>query len=99
MKSRGIVIEIKENRAIIRFIKESACGGNCASCGGCKSKPIEIEIENSLDAKVSEHEYIQSFEYKNKENVLVGKEGNENTFTINHLQVFEMEFTEEQKRK
>ena len=54
MKSRGIVIETKENRAIIRFIKESACGGNSASCGGCKSKPIEIEIENSLDAKVGD---------------------------------------------
>ena len=54
MKSKGIVIEANKNTAKVRFIRESACGGNCASCGGCGTKPIEIIIENSLGAKAGE---------------------------------------------
>ena len=52
MKNIGVVTEIKENKVKIRFIRESACGGNCSSCGGCSVKPVEIYVENTLDAKM-----------------------------------------------
>ena len=51
MTNTGFVTDIKDNKAKVRFIRESACGGNCSSCGGCKSKPIEKWIDNSLNVK------------------------------------------------
>ena len=32
-----------------------------------------------------------SFDYKNKENILIGRTGKENPFTIKKIEVFEME--------
>lgn len=52
MKNTGVITEIKGNKAKIKFIRESACGGNCESCSGCSTKPIEIYIENTLNAKL-----------------------------------------------
>jgi len=60
MKNTGVVTEIINGKAKIRFIKESACGGNCASCGGCGSKPIEIVIENPLSAEVYDKVEVES---------------------------------------
>lgn len=60
MKNIGVVTEINNGRAKLRFIKESACGGNCASCGGCSSKPIEIETENILKAEVLDKVEVES---------------------------------------
>ena len=48
MISAGLVREVKDNKALVRFIRESACGGNCASCGGCGAKPIDVWIDNTL---------------------------------------------------
>lgn len=49
MTSVGYVIDLKGNMAKVRFLRESACGGNCSSCAGCATKPIEKWIENTLD--------------------------------------------------
>ena len=48
MISAGLVREVKDNKALVRFIRKSACGGNCASCGGCGAKPIDVWIDNTL---------------------------------------------------
>ena len=60
MTNSGYVLEIKGNMALVRFLRESACGGNCASCGGCASKPIEKWIENTLDVSKGDTVYVKS---------------------------------------
>lgn len=49
MTSVGYIIDVKGNMANVRFMRESACGGNCSSCTGCAAKPIERWIENTLN--------------------------------------------------
>ena len=60
MRNTGIVIEKTEDNVKLRFIRESACGGNCASCGGCSSKPIEVTVKNTLDARVGDKVEVES---------------------------------------
>lgn len=60
MTSSGLVIDIKDNKALIRFIRESACGGNCASCGGCGAKPLDVWINNTLSVSVGEKVEIET---------------------------------------
>lgn len=60
MKNTGLVTEICDDKIKVRFIKESACGGNCASCGACNSKPVEILIKNTLGAKCGDKVEVES---------------------------------------
>ena len=60
MKNTGLVIECINDDVKVRFIKESACGGNCAACGGCASKPVEIIIKNTLGAEVGDKVEVES---------------------------------------
>ena len=48
MISVGLVCDVKDDKALIRFPRQSACGGNCASCGACGAKPIDMWIDNTL---------------------------------------------------
>jgi len=38
MDNIGKVFEITENIAKIKIVRDSACGSNCQSCGGCELK-------------------------------------------------------------
>ena len=62
MQQRGFVsiADDKQARVIIR--RESACGGNCGSCGGgCDdSKSITLDLDNTLSAKVGDYVIIES---------------------------------------
>lgn len=60
MTNSGVVTRVYENKAEIRFIKESACSGNCSSCGACVSKPIDIIVENILEAKTGDKVIIET---------------------------------------
>ncbi len=60
MISNGLVREVKDNKALVRFIKESACGGKCASCGGCGVKPIDVWIDNTLSLVPGERVEVKS---------------------------------------
>ncbi len=60
MKNTGLVTECINGDVKVRFIKESACGGNCASCGACSSKPVEIIIKNTLGAKPGDKVEVES---------------------------------------
>ena len=60
MTGTGFVREVKGNMANVRFFKESACGGNCSACGGCKSKPIDRWIENTLALSVGDKVEVES---------------------------------------
>ena len=58
MQEVGKVIKIKKNIATVRVNRNSACG----SCGMCAIKPkdlyVDIQIENTLGAKVSDEVLI-----------------------------------------
>lgn len=45
MKKRGFVSKVNEDSINVVVIRESACGGNCASCGSCESKPIDLTLK------------------------------------------------------
>ena len=58
MKNNGVISEIKGNKAKIQVLRESACGGNCASCSGCELKnhfvDADIEKEFGFTPKVGD---------------------------------------------
>lgn len=45
MKQMGYVTEVGNNKVKVRVVRESSCGGNCASCKGCSSGELVIECE------------------------------------------------------
>lgn len=47
MEKYGIVIETDEKYARVKVERESACGGNCASCGMCGSTGAYIKVRNT----------------------------------------------------
>lgn len=51
MKNIGIISEINGKEAKIKVLRQSACGGNCASCSGCELKNhfIDADIEREFD--------------------------------------------------
>lgn len=54
MREHGFVEEVYANRARIRVAKMSACGENCASCGGCTPGERVIEVKNNIGAKAGD---------------------------------------------
>ena len=60
MTSVGYILEVKGDMAKVRFIRESACGGNCSSCGGCNAKPIEKWIKNTLNVNCKDKVIIKT---------------------------------------
>ncbi len=51
MKETGKVIQATEETATVRLTRQSACGGNCASCGACPYQTAEVTVTNTLGAK------------------------------------------------
>lgn len=43
---------LPEGKALVSVIRESSCGKNCASCGGCSEKNVEVNAiaDNLCDA-------------------------------------------------
>lgn len=62
MTQNGIVTELlPDGRAAVCVERQTACGGNCASCGGCSYKNILTAIaENSFGAKVGDKVTLRS---------------------------------------
>ncbi len=60
MEQIGEVVELKENRALIRIYRASACGENCSECSGnCKPTATMVEATNGLSAKVGDTVKLQ----------------------------------------
>lgn len=56
MEQIGLVVKISGNMAQILVGRESACGGNCTSCGSsCNAQRVSIEIKNTLGAKPGDY--------------------------------------------
>ena len=60
MTNKGYVLEEYNEKAKVRFVRESACGGNCGNCGGCSEKVIEMIVENKCGAKKGDIVEVES---------------------------------------
>lgn len=50
LTGEGIVVKVYGDRATVRIKRESACSGECHSCGGCTDKSFIAEAENKAGA-------------------------------------------------
>ena len=56
MNKTGRIIGVNQNRAIVQIDRTGECGDKCAGCsGGCDIPTIEVEVENTLDAKKGDY--------------------------------------------
>ena len=46
MKQTGYVIEVSAGKVSVQVERISACGGNCASCGGCSGQGVIVTAPN-----------------------------------------------------
>ncbi len=63
MLQTAIVIAISDNSiAQVSVKRASACGHDCTSCGACgiMDKPLIVEVENSIGAKLGDTVEIES---------------------------------------
>jgi len=61
MVSSGYVKEVKSNgTAVVVFKRESACGGNCASCSGCAASELEAIVVNKIGASRGDYVTVKS---------------------------------------
>ncbi len=58
MQQNAVVKELlPNNMARLLVQRQTACGHDCTKCGGCGemvTKPIYVEVKNTIDAKVGE---------------------------------------------
>lgn len=50
MTGEGLVIKKYGHMADVRVRRESACGSDCASCGGCEDKSFIVSAKNCANA-------------------------------------------------
>lgn len=54
MEKIGTVIKVDNNRAIVRVMRASACGENCAMCKGCSQTNQTVNAKNEIGACVGD---------------------------------------------
>ena len=54
MEKRGIVYRLEGAYAWIAYVRESACGSDCASCKGCESVDMTTRVFNDVDARIGD---------------------------------------------
>lgn len=60
MKQTGVVSEVKDGIAAVRFVRDSACGENCAMCGGCDKRTSFVKAKNTIDAAPGDKVVIET---------------------------------------
>ena len=58
MRQTGIVLELKDSMAVVRFCRSDACG-HCNACFRLGTNEADIEIENRVNAKVGDTVVIE----------------------------------------
>ncbi|GEM_PF-1190955 len=54
MEQTGYVTDITDKKITIRIKRQSACGGNCASCGGCiNGAELSVECDYNQNEPVN----------------------------------------------
>lgn len=64
MTCNGIVCEIIDEKTYVYVPRESACGGNCASCSACTEIKNKIEVINNIGAKKGDRVTVSMPTYK-----------------------------------
>ena len=60
LKEVGVVDRLEDSYAIVRVLKKSACGENCASCkGGCVPTERRVKVKNAISAMVGERVVLE----------------------------------------
>lgn len=55
MQSTGVVNKINGSEAVVLIKRESACGDNCANCGGCTGGTLnEVLADNEVGANIGD---------------------------------------------
>lgn len=61
MLQYGLVTRINDGEAVLQVPRSSACGDKCGSCSGqCNKGVIQVEMKNTLDAKIGDRVEIES---------------------------------------
>lgn len=60
MEKRGIVYRIDGAYAWIAYVRDSACGSDCASCKGCESVDMTTRVFNDVDARLGDIVALQA---------------------------------------
>mgnify|MGYP000003479208 FL=1 len=60
MKQTGVVSEVKDGIAAVRFVRSSACGENCAMCGGCDKRTSVVNAKNGIGAATGDRVVIET---------------------------------------
>lgn len=62
MYKQGIVCDVNEKYATIYFLRDSACGGECASCKGCEAQEMTVQVLNTQGASIGDRVEVISDE-------------------------------------
>ena len=54
MKEKGLVVSRNYNKAEVVFIRKSACGENCVSCGQCSTCEHKATVSNNIGANTGD---------------------------------------------
>lgn len=60
MNTEGIVKEKSADTVVVSVKRESACGGNCAACGGCGAADLKVIAKNAANAEVGDRVLLES---------------------------------------
>ncbi len=64
MQTTGRVRKVEGEHAYIVIKRQSACGENCANCGGCTQKENEVVAKNTIGAKCGDGVVIEMSDKK-----------------------------------
>ncbi|MDD4688670.1 MAG: SoxR reducing system RseC family protein [Eubacteriales bacterium] len=51
MENSGVVKSTEDEYALVSFVRESSCGGNCSQCNMCSTKEHIVTVKNPIGAK------------------------------------------------
>ena len=51
METYGLVKQVNDGTAVVKVVRESSCGGNCAACNACGNREILTVVKNPMGAK------------------------------------------------
>ncbi len=60
METYGLVRQVKDGTAVVKVVRQSSCGGNCAACNACGNREILATVRNPLGAQCGDVVKISS---------------------------------------
>ncbi len=72
MENTGYIVDISEDKVIVRVDRESACGGHCVSCKGCPQGAVVAECRLKGRANVGDEVRLYMDNSKFFKNIFLG---------------------------